>query len=179
VAQSSAPELREVEGNAVEEPELPLEKEYHPPPPRRRLPELPRAPILRHLSSDMIQLFNRLRPPPTDMAKRQELLQRLQRIVSGHFKEHRAELHLFGSSANDFCLRNADMDICFVADEATGTREEIVEALGKLLKESRMVHNRFCFCCYLIYIYISAITCRKLQECCDIASRACSHCEVH
>lgn len=34
------------------------------------------------------------------------------------------------------------MDICFVADEAAGTREEIVEAIGKLLKESSTVRNR-------------------------------------
>lgn len=45
-------------------------------------------------------------------------------------------IHLFGSSANEFGMRNADVDLCLIIDESAGTREEVVNELARMLRNS-------------------------------------------
>jgi DNA polymerase sigma len=52
------------------------------------------------------------------------------------FSESSATLHLFGSSANDFGFKSADMDICLMIDESCGTQQKIVQTLGDVLRRS-------------------------------------------
>ncbi len=125
----------------------------------RRAPDMPRPGVLRKLSNDMLQLYTRLRPPGTDHAMRLDLLARLQKLVAAAWPDAHAELHLFGSSANDFCLRNADMDICFTIDDAAGPREDVVEALGKLLKHSTRPSQPLHLCAPYLLIVLS-LPCR-------------------
>lgn len=46
-----------------------------------------------------------------------------------------AQLHLYGSSANGFAMKGADLDLCFVISEEGTSKSEIVEQLGAWLTD--------------------------------------------
>eukprot|EP01117_Protostelium_nocturnum_P007428 TRINITY_DN2657_c0_g3_i4.p1 TRINITY_DN2657_c0_g3~~TRINITY_DN2657_c0_g3_i4.p1 ORF type:complete len:670 (-),score=246.60 TRINITY_DN2657_c0_g3_i4:30-2039(-) len=90
------------------------------------------------LSSDMIKLYNVLQPSEGEYQKRIKIVNRLQKIIQTKWPESGASLHLFGSSANMFGLKDADMDISLVInEEPMGGAKRIVIQLGNLLKKKK------------------------------------------
>jgi len=45
------------------------------------------------------------------------------------------KLHLFGSSANGFCLKDGDIDLCLTIEKRAGSRKSVVSQLTGILKK--------------------------------------------
>ena len=100
------------------------------PPERRDGPvDSPRPPD----SNQILQLFRSLVPPEDDKIRRDEVVGRVRNIVRKRWPD--ADLHQYGSTANDLCLRHADIDLCLTVPKSLETTvEEVVEELGVLLE---------------------------------------------
>jgi DNA polymerase sigma len=99
---------------------------------------IPTRDAIFRLTRDMIQFYEEIQPPASELAQRMELLRRLQQLVSSLWPHIHARLHLFGSSSNTLCLRVADTDLCLEIDPAAGSKEDIIETLGRALKNYGM-----------------------------------------
>ncbi len=104
---------------------------------------------LDELNGNIMELFNSLKPNANDLNKRLKLLSKLQKLVNAEwpgmlfsstiliFPDANPDLHLFGSSANEFGFNNADIDISLIIDESkSGAERTVVQTLGELLKKS-------------------------------------------
>ncbi|PRP83626.1 hypothetical protein PROFUN_08352 [Planoprotostelium fungivorum] len=156
-AKISEPESRPVEPTNQEEIrklESTVEAEHNlePPPesvkPKRNLKNLPKktTPIITdpqsfiQLTDECVALFNELKPIAGEYARRMKVLKRLNKLIYNYFSDGKPQLHLFGSSANNFGMKNADMDISLVIDEKhVGSPKRIVLRLGDILKRKRML----------------------------------------
>ena len=102
---------------------------YRPPERRDGPADSPRSPD----SNQIWQLFRSLVPPEDDKIRRDELVSRVRALVRRQWPD--AELHQYGSTANDLCLRHADVDLCLTVPRSVETPvETIVEELGVLLE---------------------------------------------
>ncbi|KAL6060945.1 RNA uridylyltransferase [Balamuthia mandrillaris] len=90
------------------------------------------------ITKDMLTTYQALRPAQVEVDKKLSLLPRLQHIVTRALSDYNAQLHLFGSSANDMCLRHGDLDLCLTVDQTLGSREQIVELLAEILQRNGM-----------------------------------------
>jgi len=87
-------------------------------------------------SNQIWQLFRSLVPPEDDKIRRDELVARVRSIVRRHWTE--AELHQYGSTANDLCLRHADIDLCLTLPKNLDTPVDVIlEELGVLLERCK------------------------------------------
>jgi len=86
----------------------------------------------------VLKVHSTLRPPESDLQKKRDLVKRLQAIVTAAFPNQNAEIHMFGSSANDFCLKRGDLDMCLTIDETTMKRENVIKKLAKVLETKNM-----------------------------------------
>ncbi|GAP87151.2 putative poly RNA polymerase cid13 [Rosellinia necatrix] len=68
----------------------------------------------RKLTTDMRELYDRLRPTDAIEAKRQRLVQKLEKLLNDAWPGHDIGVHLFGSSKNQLCSDDSDVDICIV-----------------------------------------------------------------
>ena len=57
----------------------------------------------------------------------------MQLIVDSIWPGKGAKLHLFGSSANDFCLKGHDVDMCLTVDPLIGEKADIITLLANAL----------------------------------------------
>lgn len=113
---------------------------------------------LARISQEAEVLYERLRTPPIELKRKANLLAFLQRLCMEHWpgtvflpswyqhtgalrhcagERYLPQLHLFGSSANDFCMKGGDVDMCLTISEAAGTREQVVEELSALLRKRK------------------------------------------
>lgn len=72
------------------------------------------------------------------IAHRDQFLNELNRLVRKHWPRHSPQLHLFGSTANNLCVGQGDVDLCLTIAEEAGTRAEVIEQLGELLTNCSM-----------------------------------------
>src|SRR3990167_10863513 len=49
--------------------------------------------------------------------------------------DHSPKLHLFGSSANHFCLLNHDVDLCLTIDQSVGEKTDIIQKFAEVLAQ--------------------------------------------
>ncbi|KAI0162294.1 hypothetical protein GGR57DRAFT_318064 [Xylariaceae sp. FL1272] len=66
----------------------------------------------RQLTTDMRELYDRLQPTAAVEAKRQKLVQKLEKLLNDTWPGHDIRVHLFGSSGNLLCHDDSDVDIC-------------------------------------------------------------------
>lgn len=99
----------------------------------------PSAATLEHLAEQASTLFQSLRPLAGEFHRRLKVLSRLQKIITRQWPDANPNLHMFGSSANNFGLRDADMDICLLLDHSKiGSEQKVVAKLGELLRKKQM-----------------------------------------
>eukprot|EP01116_Phalansterium_solitarium_P018997 TRINITY_DN5187_c0_g1_i1.p1 TRINITY_DN5187_c0_g1~~TRINITY_DN5187_c0_g1_i1.p1 ORF type:complete len:881 (-),score=217.39 TRINITY_DN5187_c0_g1_i1:37-2679(-) len=90
-----------------------------------------------HLTAQLLELFQRVSPTRDDYHHKDVLLRRLQALVQAKWPGGSARLHPFGSSANNFSLRRADLDVCLMVDsKVAGSAKHIIHQLGGLLKNN-------------------------------------------
>ena len=53
--------------------------------------------------------------------------------------DQNAEIHMFGSSANEFCLKRGDLDMCLTIDEKNMKRATVIKKLAKVLETSALL----------------------------------------
>ncbi|KAI0397674.1 hypothetical protein F5Y17DRAFT_454830 [Xylariaceae sp. FL0594] len=68
----------------------------------------------RKLSTDMRELYNRLKPTQAVEIKRKKLVRKLAKLLNDAWPGHDITVHLFGSSGNLLCSDDSDVDICIV-----------------------------------------------------------------
>ncbi|KAH8662320.1 hypothetical protein BX600DRAFT_382394 [Xylariales sp. PMI_506] len=66
----------------------------------------------RKLTTDMRELYDRLKPTDAVEEKRQKLVQKLEKLLNDTWPGHGIRVHLFGSSGNMLCSDDSDVDIC-------------------------------------------------------------------
>eukprot|EP00027_Filamoeba_sp_ATCC50430_P006967 CAMPEP_0168558782 /NCGR_PEP_ID=MMETSP0413-20121227/10162_1 /TAXON_ID=136452 /ORGANISM="Filamoeba nolandi, Strain NC-AS-23-1" /LENGTH=500 /DNA_ID=CAMNT_0008589943 /DNA_START=213 /DNA_END=1715 /DNA_ORIENTATION=- len=99
----------------------------------------PSAATLEHLAEQASTLFQSLRPLAGEFHRRLKVLSRLQKIITRQWPDANPNLHMFGSSANNFGLRDADMDICLLLDHSKiGSEQKVVTKLAELLRKKQM-----------------------------------------
>ncbi|KAK8122190.1 Pap 25a associated domain family [Apiospora sp. TS-2023a] len=64
------------------------------------------------LSTDMEELYDRLKPTKEVEAKRGKLIQKLEKLLNDTWPGHDIRVRLFGSSGNLLCSDDSDVDIC-------------------------------------------------------------------
>lgn len=62
----------------------------------------------RTLSTDMRELYDRLLPSPASEARREELVQKLEKSFNDEWPGHNIRVHVFGSSGNLLCTDDSD-----------------------------------------------------------------------
>lgn len=108
-------------------------------PPRQKAPKVALEREKRaKIAKDMLLSFETLRPSDQEMQAKLDVIKRLQRIVGNLWPGYQAKLNLFGSSANGFCLKNSDLDICMTIDKRAGTKKKIVNRIARVLREHKM-----------------------------------------
>lgn len=70
----------------------------------------------RRLTTDMRELFDRLRPTEKVKANRETLVKKLEGMFNDEWPGHSIQVHLFGSSGNKLCSDDSDVDICITTD---------------------------------------------------------------
>lgn len=90
------------------------------------------------INREMISIFNELQPSDQEMQAKLNLMERLQKIVGDLWPGYQPKLKLFGSSANGFCLKRSDLDICMTIDRRAGTKKKIVNRIARVLRENKM-----------------------------------------
>ncbi|KAI1204873.1 uncharacterized protein F4807DRAFT_465239 [Annulohypoxylon truncatum] len=68
----------------------------------------------RKLTTDMRELYDRLRPTEKVEVKRGMLVTKLENLLNDAWPGHDIRVHLFGSSGNLLCSDDSDVDICIV-----------------------------------------------------------------
>jgi len=102
-------------------------------------PPLTDAASLIPLTEQCIALFNELKPASGEFGRRMKVLKRLQKIISNSFLDGNPNLHIFGSSANMFGMKDCDMDISLIINEkVAGSPKRIVMRLADVLRRKRM-----------------------------------------
>lgn len=113
-------------------------------PPRQKAPRVALEREKRaKIAKDMLLSFETMRPSDQEMQAKLDVIKRLQRIVGNLWPGYQAKLNLFGSSANGFCLKNSDLDICMTIDKRAGTKKKIVNRIARVLRE-RTLRSFFC-----------------------------------
>jgi hypothetical protein len=125
-------------------------------------------------SNQVWQLFRSLVPPEDDKIRRDELVARVRALVRRQWPE--VELYQYGSTANDLCMRNADVDLCLILPRGhPAPIETVVEELGALLEQCTWratvsnccvqpgthrqahIHANVCVCAYVcVYGWVRA-----------------------
>ena len=62
----------------------------------------------RKLSTDMRELYDRLLPTPESEARREKLVQKLEKLFNDEWPGHNIRVHVFGSSGNLLCTDDSD-----------------------------------------------------------------------
>ncbi|KAL8386885.1 hypothetical protein RB595_010315 [Gaeumannomyces hyphopodioides] len=70
----------------------------------------------RKLTTDMRELYDRLKPTDKVKENRAKLVKKLDRIFNEGWPGHNIRVHLFGSSGNKLCSDDSDVDICITTD---------------------------------------------------------------
>ncbi|KAI1855404.1 hypothetical protein JX266_000269 [Neoarthrinium moseri] len=89
----------------------------------------------RKLTTDMRELYDRLKPTSAVEEKRHKLVQKLEKILNDAWPGCDIRVHLFGSSGNKLCTDDSDVDICITTP---WTELEKVCKLAELLANSGM-----------------------------------------
>ena len=76
------------------------------------------------LHKEICDFYDFVRPQQSEQVVRQELLNRLQDVVSSHI--HNCNVRSFGSFAAGLYLPNADMDVVVISDSFRSSRQKIV-----------------------------------------------------
>jgi len=61
-------------------------------------------------------------------------------MVEGSWPTHNPKLHMFGSSANEMCFVNGDIDMCLTIDKGAGLEKNIVNKLSNMLERKGMTN---------------------------------------
>ncbi|CAK7269543.1 hypothetical protein SEPCBS119000_003621 [Sporothrix epigloea] len=70
----------------------------------------------RLLTDSMKSLYDRLRPSQETEARRKTFVKKLQTIFNVQWPGHNIRVHIFGSSGNQLCSDDSDVDICITTD---------------------------------------------------------------
>jgi len=62
----------------------------------------------RQLSTDMRELYDRLLPTPESEARREKLVQKLEKLFNDEWPGNNIQVHVFGSSGNLLCTDESD-----------------------------------------------------------------------
>ncbi|ORY06553.1 PAP/OAS1 substrate-binding domain-containing protein [Basidiobolus meristosporus CBS 931.73] len=96
-----------------------------------------RARFISVLTEQVSELYLKLTPSVEEVSRREQLYFRIHSICEELFPD--AQLFQFGSTANGFGLKNADVDFCLcTAENSSLTAVAFVEQLGSVLKERGM-----------------------------------------
>ncbi|EPZ32229.1 Nucleotidyltransferase [Rozella allomycis CSF55] len=88
---------------------------------------------LKTISAKIDELVMELSPTENEIQEKEDLFKKLEKICHELFPG--STLYKFGSMSNGFSLKNADMDLCLVMDDASVlTAVQIVETLGEKLR---------------------------------------------
>ncbi|KAK8851643.1 hypothetical protein PGQ11_014122 [Apiospora arundinis] len=68
--------------------------------------------VEKKLSTDMRELYDRLKPTKAVEEKRGKLIQKLEKLLNDTWPGHEIRVRLFGSSGNLLCSDDSDVDIC-------------------------------------------------------------------
>ncbi|KAK8075004.1 putative polynucleotide adenylyltransferase [Apiospora hydei] len=68
--------------------------------------------VEKKLSTDMRELYDRLKPTGAVEEKRGKLIQKLEKLLNDTWPGHEIRVRLFGSSGNLLCSDDSDVDIC-------------------------------------------------------------------
>lgn len=60
------------------------------------------------LSGDMRELYDRLLPTTESEERRRQFIQKLENILSTEWRDHKFQVHVFGSSGNMLCTNESD-----------------------------------------------------------------------
>lgn len=93
---------------------------------------------LQRLTQDILHVVAELQPQKQEQEQKLQLVGRIQKIVVQLWPDYRPKLHLFGSSANNLCLKDGDLDLCLTIDKRAGTKKRLVNRLAAALKQRGM-----------------------------------------
>lgn len=81
-------------------------------------------------------IFESLVPAEEEIAKRRELINSLNSLISREWPH--ARLHLYGSCANSFGVSNSDIDVCLSIDDRELGKAEILLRLADILEAGNL-----------------------------------------
>lgn len=84
----------------------------------------------------MILFLQSLIPSQEEVQRQRKFLTQLDRLVSRDWDG--AKLFLFGSCANDFGVRNSDIDVCLSVDDENSSKAELVTKMAAILRSDNM-----------------------------------------
>ncbi|KAJ3361419.1 hypothetical protein GGF32_007343 [Allomyces javanicus] len=87
------------------------------PPSADEVPERLSPTVQPVLNMELLFMYEWLRPTPAQMIARQKLVDKLQMILDVEWPHRSVVVHPFGSSVNQLCTRNSDLDVCVMASE--------------------------------------------------------------
>lgn len=88
------------------------------------------------LTSQLLSLYESLKPQEEEETNRKQLLSSLQKLINKQWPG--ARLHLFGSCANAFGVSKSDIDVCFSIDDEPSSKAELVLKLAEILQAEDM-----------------------------------------
>ncbi|KAJ5637183.1 PAP/25A-associated [Penicillium lividum] len=68
------------------------------------------------LTSDIMDLYDRLLPSAESDDRRRQLVQKLEKLFNDQWPGHEIKANVFGSSGNKLCSSDSDVDICITTD---------------------------------------------------------------
>ncbi|KAL4890343.1 hypothetical protein BDV59DRAFT_204516 [Aspergillus ambiguus] len=66
----------------------------------------------RKLTTDMLEVYDRLLPSAESDDRRRQLVRKLEKLFNEQWPGHDIKVHVFGSSGNKLCSSDSDVDIC-------------------------------------------------------------------
>ncbi|KAJ5688949.1 hypothetical protein N7462_003341 [Penicillium macrosclerotiorum] len=70
----------------------------------------------RRLTTDIMELYDRLLPSAESDDRRRQLVRKLEKLFNDQWPGHEIKAHVFGSSGNKLCSSESDVDICITTD---------------------------------------------------------------
>ncbi|XP_057851220.1 uncharacterized protein LOC131061514 [Cryptomeria japonica] len=88
------------------------------------------------ITSQLLSLYESLKPQEEEETNRKQLLSSLQKLINKQWPG--ARLHLFGSCANAFGVCKSDIDVCLSIDDEPSSKAELVLKLAEILQAEDM-----------------------------------------
>lgn len=87
-------------------------------------------------NAKLSSLVDSLLPTTAEVERRNEFFSRLEDMVSRKWPT--AKLHLYGSCANSFGVRNSDIDVCLALEDENAVKADAIKKIADILEEESM-----------------------------------------